>query len=66
MRYTVHVDMLDCDGNWKDSATSTFPVVPVTGDFITLSLGTWEVIKRVIHAGTDDLIVADITVRQVM
>lgn len=66
MSYTVHVEMLDSEGNWKDSATPSFPVVPVTGDFITFGLATWEVLKRVIHSGGDSHIVADLTVKMVM
>ena len=66
MSHMVHVDMLDDEGNWKDSATPHFPVVPMTGDFITFGLATWEVLKRVIYSGGDSVIVAEITVKMVM
>lgn len=63
--YTVHVEILTSEGDWKDSVTRHFPIIPVAGDFIIFGFGTCEVIKRVVHMGTNEPLDAWITVRPV-
>lgn len=64
----IRIHVLNSDGEWKDTKERRFPIAPIPGDFINLSDGSYEVIKRVIEvSGSSDSADWDatITVRQV-
>jgi hypothetical protein len=45
----IRIHLLNSAGDWKETKEKRFPIPLIPGDFITLSDGIYEVLKRVVH-----------------